>query len=161
MEIKQVGKSEGSRFDKISMQQLNGVFYDYLLTDPLGKQWHITVFVSKDASRAVVWAPVSDGTSPIYEQLKRKSVVFNKTRTGKEFYHIISITYIEDGRVKRKMIEDIELLPNSLRQFRIARHSEVTDKSKFANKLVVLVDKEDTASMAKIFYYEKLEPVIG
>ena len=160
MEIRLVGSKEGEWFDKFSKSNIKGKLYDFEIKDALNKMWRITVEIAADGSKAIAWAPVSEGTDFISEQLKRKSIVFNPTRDNKEFYHIISPAYTTENRIKKKMLEDPNEIPEELKQFKIGRFQEVTDKKKFENKLVVIVDKNDPESIAKIFYFEKINLLI-
>lgn len=160
MEITLVGSKEGEWFDKFSRLTIKGKLYDFETKDALKKKWRITVEIAADGSKAVAWAPVSEGTDFISEQLKRKSVVFNSTKDGKEFYHIISPSQTTENRVRKRMLENLNEIPEELKQFKISRSHEVTDKKRFKNKLVIIVNKNDPESIAKIFYFEKINQLI-
>ncbi len=160
MEIKLVGSKEGEWFDKFSKSTIKGKLYDFEIKDALNKIWRITVEIAADGSRAIAWAPVSESADFISEQLKRKSIVFNSTRDNKELYHIISPTYITENRVRRGMLESLNEVPEELKQYKIIRFQEVTDKKRFENKLVIIVNKNDPESIAKIFYFEKINPLL-
>jgi hypothetical protein len=161
MEIKLIGTKEGKWFDKLSRTVIEGKLYDFEIKDALNKTWRVTVEIASDTSKAIVWAPVGESTDFVSEQLKRKSIVFNSTKDNTSFYHIISPTYLAENRVKKKMLEDSDEIPEELKQFKISKFQEVTDKKKFENKLVVLVNKNDAESMAKIFYFEKINPLVN
>lgn len=162
MKITFLKKSDAEWFDKFSRKVVSGTKYAYKIVDDSNTEWLLNATEEKDQKFCVITIETGQNTSLLDEQLKRKSAVFSESDIKPNMlYHIVSIPYLSEKQLKRKMYDSFDQLPEYLRSFDLAKYEKVTEKQKFKGKIVVMVNKDDIEEMVHFFYYEKIYPLIN
>lgn len=162
-EIKIVLSEERSRdgwFD-LSLRQLReGFVRFYRVNDLLTGKWLFKVCRDRELGKAIVKA-IKCPEGILYSQLEGSTMVFQ--RDGEDFlYDVISLTYVgEDGRIRRKMVADMEDVPDVVRNcFVVRTYEDATGKTVPGKKLVTLTREEDEKGMIALFLLERAWPLL-
>ena len=161
MKLVFLGKTNGEWFDDLARTFKKGIKYAYQLVDDNGQEWLLNASEEENGATCKVSIETSEKATLLHEQLKRRSDVwFTADKQPEMLYHVISLPYLENKQLKRKMLSNTRELPEQLMEYNIKKFKEVTNKKKLEDKLVVVVPKGDIESMVKFFYYEKIYPLL-
>lgn len=160
-----MSKKEGEWFDQSFRQNLKGTLYYYEVMHKGSGVWLVTVMMSEEVGKAVVSTTLSDEHTALHDQVGRKSIVFNRCRDERLYYHPLSKSYSENGRLRFKRIESEDDVPEEIKKtFMIDKYENVSPKNvtpSFQGKLVVTVPKDKPEQMALLYVLEKILPAFG
>jgi len=166
VEIRQLSRGASDWFDERLRKRVHGVIYQYEIRDPHSGRWTLEVCMSDDPPKAAVRAIASEPTGGIYEQLRRKTDIFQPCRQDPEvYYHPLGISYLDEaGRLRYRRPIDLEEIPEEIkRSYDIDLYENVSPypgSASHCGKLVVLISKAEPDRMAQLFILEKVWPVL-
>ena len=132
----------------------------YRVSDPVTGKWLFKVCSDKEMQRSIVKAlkcPPGGG----FVQLEGRMMLFQKSLVEGHYYDVISLSYIdEDGRLRRKVVGEIDEVPDSIKDnFEIAPYEEATGKRAIGKRLVTLSEESDEKKMILLFILQRAWPV--
>jgi hypothetical protein len=158
MKLMFIGSEEGEWFDFGIRTQVKGIISSYQIQHNSIGFHHLTIKASND--KAVISSPLSSQTNNIASQIKSRSLVFQKSDFSNKYYHLISIAYLDNGRLRRKRVKDMIDVPIYIyNHFEIKKHHEVNKAIGHSDKLVGLIEPDDIKSMALAFVSEMIVPI--
>ncbi len=160
-----MNKKEGEWFDQNLRRNIQGTIYYYEVLHKGSGVYLVTVSMSEGEGKAVVSTALTDENSTLQDQLKRHSIVFNRGRNEGSYYHPLSSSYSENGRLRYKRIVSADDVPDEIKQnFTIDKYENVSPKNPtkaLLGKLVVEVSKDKPEKMALLYALEKLLPAFN
>ncbi len=156
-----MNKKEGEWFDQNLRRTIQGTLYFYEVDHKGSGVYLVTVSMCEQEGKAVVSTTLTDENSTLQDQLKRHSIVFNQGRNEGTYYHPLSRSYTEEGRLRYKRITNEDEVPEDIKQnFTIDKYENVSPKTARAlqGKLVVEVPKDKPEKMVLLYALEKIIP---
>jgi len=144
----------------MSLRQLReGEVRFYRVKDSLTGEWLFKVCPDEEMHRTVIKA-LKCPPGRIFAQLEGSTMLFQESIIRDCYYDVISLSYIdENGRLRRNVVENIEEVPQMLRDnFKIVSYEEATGKKAIGKKLVTLCSKGDEKIMITLFLLERAWP---
>ena len=147
-------------FDFSLRQLREGNVRFYRVADFLTGDWLFKVCIDKELGKIIVKA-LKCPPGRIYTQIEGDTMVFQRSILKGFVYDIISLTYInEDGRVRRRVITDLDEVPPLIKEnFGIKRYNEATGKRIPGKNFVTLVGERDVKGMIMLFLMERAWPL--
>jgi hypothetical protein len=162
VEIEFLDKKSGEWFDLGSKNVVSGVLYSFKIKDQVSGEWILNVRIQDTLKKADVIVATSENVSSLHDQIKRKTITFNETIDGENFYNVIGLGYVENGRFHSERISDIKDVSDEIKsKFEIKKYQDVSPHKNIIlrDKLVVLVDKNNAEDMGLLFFLERIKPV--
>jgi hypothetical protein len=145
-----------------SLRQVReGLVRFYRVKDFLTGDWLFKTCVDKELGKLFV-KTVKCPPGKLFAQFEGDAMVFQKSVQKNLLYDIISTSYIDDGgRVRRKMIDSFEEIPQLIREnFQLQKHGEATKKqTPLQGKFVTLTSEDDHKSPIILFLIERIWPL--
>ncbi|MFQ6095516.1 MAG: hypothetical protein ACE5NN_05185 [Candidatus Bathyarchaeia archaeon] len=132
----------------------------YRAKDSVTGGWLFKVCPDIEKSRTIVKAlkcPPGRG----FVQLEGSTMLFQKSVVSSFYYGVISLSYLDEGsRLRRKVVSDIEDVPNVLKEsFEVMTYEKATGKKVPWKRLVTLCREEDEKAMITLFLIERAWPI--
>ncbi len=160
-----MNKKEGEWFDQNLRRNITGIIYYYEVLHKGSGVYLVSVMMSEEEGKAVVSTTLTDENSTLQDQLKRHSIVFNRGRNEGTYYHPLSHSYTEAGRLRYKRITNEADVSNEIKQnFTIDKYENVSPKNAtkaFQGKLVAEVPKDKPDKMVLLYTLEKILPAFN
>jgi hypothetical protein len=160
-----MNKKEGEWFDQNLRRNITGTIYYYEVLHKGSGVYLVSVMMSEEEGKAVVSTTLTDENSTVQDQLKRHSIVFNRSKNEGSYYHPLSHSYTEGGRLRYTRVTNEADVPEQIRQnFTIDKYENVSPKNAtkaFQGKLVVEVPKDKPDKMVLLYTLEKILPAFN
>jgi len=161
--IIEIERKSGQWYDVYEKKQVSGLIIDYSISYSNIGNWLIQVKAAKTLPKVVVSAPWGSKTDNISNQLKSKSVIFQKSDFNEKYYNPIGIGYLKEERFHICYISEEREIPSEfLKYFQIEKYQDVKQKysPKFNNKFVCVCGATDYQKMAYSFIIQRIFPVL-
>ncbi len=157
-----MNKKEGEWFDQNLRRNITGTIYYYEVLHKGSGIYLVSVMMSEEEGKAVVSTTLTDENSTLQDQLKRHSIVFNRGRNEGTYYHPLTHSYSEGGRIRYKRIVSEAEVPDEIKEnFLIDKYENVSPKNptkSLQGKLVAEVSKDKPEKMVLLYTLEKILP---
>jgi len=132
----------------------------YRVTDPVTGKWLFKVCVDGDMQRTVVKAlkcPPGGG----FVQLEGHTMLFQKSSVEGYYYGVISLSYPDEtGRLRRNVVENLEEVPEIIKNiFKATSYEEATGKKAIGKRLAILCEEKDEKGMIALFLLQRAWPI--
>jgi len=145
----------------MSLRQLReGEVRFYRVKDFLTGEWLFKVCPDRELGKVTVKA-LKCPPGKRFAQLEGDTMLFQKSVSEGWLYDVISLTYVdEEGRIRRKIAENMEEIPSVIREnFEVKAYEEATGKKAPGKNWVTLTRQGDEKAMITLFLLERAWPV--
>lgn len=160
-----MNKKEGEWFDQNLRRNITGTIYYYEVLHKGSGVYLVSVMMSEAEGKAVVSTTLTDENSTLQDQLKRHSIVFNRGKNEGTYYHPLSSSYSEGGRLRyKRIVNEADVADEIRRNFTIDKYENVSPKNAtkaFQGKLVAEVPKDKPDKMVLLYTLEKILPAFN
>jgi len=142
-------------FDFVARTLRRGEVQYYRVKDAVSGTWLFKVSIDREFGKALVKASMCP-PGVVYPQLEGDTMVFQKSLLEGYMYDTISVTYLENGSVRKKNVGTPEELPKWITGSMVENYERATGKKPtYGRGLVTLVREGDYKAMIKFFLMEK------
>ena len=149
-------RPEDAWFD-LSLRQLRvGEVRFYRVDDFFTGKWLFKVCFDRENNKAMVKA-VKCPAGILYSHLEGNTMLFQQSIISDDlFYHVISLSRVVDGKVRREIAKSIDDVPAVIREnFDVKPYEEATGKKLATKYLVTLSKRDNEKGMVTLFLLQR------
>jgi len=149
-------------FDFSLRQLRDGAVRYYRVRDFLTGEWLFKICIDPEAGKVLVKA-VKCPSGRLYAQFEGDTMLFQKGAKEGFLYDVISLSYTdEEGRIRRRMIQALEEVPEIIRaNFTVCGYEEGVGKPPPPGRGLVTLTKEgDFRDSVVLFLLERVWPLV-
>ena len=156
VKVKKVETRSNDVWYDMSVRQLrSGEVSFYSVKDFLTGEWLFKLSKDKEQNKIMVKA-VKCPAGIRFSQLEGSSMVFQESQIGEMLYDVVSLTYMDNNRLRRNVVASIEEIPAVIREnYEIRSYEEATGKKAPGKHLVTLNKQDNEKEFVILFVLER------